>query len=388
MLDRRAFALATVLIGLALGLIGNILFYGRGIGLSFPLFILTLVVVTLGLRAAVRQPLRVRVLWLLVPLLFFAAMIAVRDEGAISALNVLAVLALGGLALHYLPLQHAPDEDTLPDYVQAVFASTINIMLMPVVQYIGALMWLRDRRNLQSKPLGAVVRGLLLLLPIMVVFGVLLASADAVFADMVQSVLRLFNFSTSDDVINQGALILVLGWLGCGMLAYAVVRRTVIRSGRRGEEIVYDVPQAEAARAPRAAPAAVHAAVAMPTPVAVGAAGGLTVDLPANGKAVSTDEFETFRAEEIVAEAQANPNPRAAKKHPFTLGMIESAMVLGGVNLMFGLFVVIQFAYFFGGQANLASMTYAEYARRGTRCVLPAHHVHRRASCDAHAVPA
>lgn len=51
---------------------------------------------------------------------------------------------------------------------------------------------------------------------------------------------------------------------------------------------------------------------------------------------------------------------------PF-LGFTEAAIVLGAVNLLFGVFVVIQFQYFFGGQTNIGveGYSYAEYARRG-----------------------
>jgi hypothetical protein len=52
---------------------------------------------------------------------------------------------------------------------------------------------------------------------------------------------------------------------------------------------------------------------------------------------------------------------------PAFLGFTESAIVLGSVVLLFAAFVVIQFQYFFGGQANIYidGYTYAEYARRG-----------------------
>lgn len=51
---------------------------------------------------------------------------------------------------------------------------------------------------------------------------------------------------------------------------------------------------------------------------------------------------------------------------PF-LGFIESAIVLGSVTILFLAFVIIQFQYFFGGQAYVTSQgfTYSEYARRG-----------------------
>lgn len=52
---------------------------------------------------------------------------------------------------------------------------------------------------------------------------------------------------------------------------------------------------------------------------------------------------------------------------PSFLGFTEAAIVLGSVAALFAVFVVIQFQYFFGGQANIAveGYTYSEYARRG-----------------------
>ena len=52
---------------------------------------------------------------------------------------------------------------------------------------------------------------------------------------------------------------------------------------------------------------------------------------------------------------------------PQFLGFTESTIVLGSVAILFAAFVVIQFQYFFGGQANinLEGYTYSEYARRG-----------------------
>ncbi len=52
---------------------------------------------------------------------------------------------------------------------------------------------------------------------------------------------------------------------------------------------------------------------------------------------------------------------------PAFLGGIESSTVLACVDLLFMLFVVVQFTYFFGGGANinLEGYTYAQYARKG-----------------------
>jgi hypothetical protein len=63
------------------------------------------------------------------------------------------------------------------------------------------------------------------------------------------------------------------------------------------------------------------------------------------------------------SDAQVEDKPRFA---PF-LGFTESTIVLGSVVILFAVFVVIQFQYFFGGQANIhiEGYTYAEYARKG-----------------------
>ena len=49
------------------------------------------------------------------------------------------------------------------------------------------------------------------------------------------------------------------------------------------------------------------------------------------------------------------------------LGFTESSIVLGSVVVLFAVFVIIQFQYFFGGQANIniEGFTYSEYARKG-----------------------
>lgn len=55
------------------------------------------------------------------------------------------------------------------------------------------------------------------------------------------------------------------------------------------------------------------------------------------------------------------------KLAPRFLGLVESAIVLGSINLLFAAFVLIQFQYLFGGTTNItgAGYTYSEYARRG-----------------------
>ena len=62
---------------------------------------------------------------------------------------------------------------------------------------------------------------------------------------------------------------------------------------------------------------------------------------------------------------QVKDDEKSAIK-PF-LGSIESNMILGAVNMLFLMFIILQFTYLFSGGRNISTegYTYAEYARRG-----------------------
>ncbi|GAP07272.1 MAG TPA: DUF4173 domain-containing protein [Anaerolinea thermolimosa] len=63
---------------------------------------------------------------------------------------------------------------------------------------------------------------------------------------------------------------------------------------------------------------------------------------------------------------EERPNPHQPWMMRF-LGATETWIILGSVVLLFGVFVVLQIRYLFGGQANIneTGFTYSEYARRG-----------------------
>lgn len=68
----------------------------------------------------------------------------------------------------------------------------------------------------------------------------------------------------------------------------------------------------------------------------------------------------SFREKEGQITAQQNSKN-------YTIGHIESSILLGSVNVLFFTFILVQFTYLFGGESNIfiQGFTYAEYARRG-----------------------
>jgi len=137
---------------------------------------------------------------------------------------------------------------------------------------------------------AAVLRGLLLALPIVVVLGALLASADPIFNDRLASIFVNFDVARLVEYGFRLAYILVLAYAFTGVYLHAI--------------------------------------------------------LP--------DHLST------------PTEPEKSFLKPF-LGWIEALVVLVCVDLLFAVFVIIQFQYFFGGQAKItaAGYTYSEYAVRG-----------------------
>lgn len=309
-MDRHGFAVWALVAGLVIGLVGNLLFYGKEIGLSFPLFVLLLVGAVLLSARVKGASLRWRNLWLLLPLLFFAGMIAVLASPSLLMSNGLAVLALGALGLFYLTSERHVDTDGAMTYLTGVFEASLSTFIVPFFTLADGWGWLRQRGRRRPTALGAVLRGLLLAIPLLLIFALLLSSADAVFGEFLSRFWNLFYIENLEDLIGQGSLVVLLGWAACGAIVYGVTR---------------------------------DSRMSVPEPT-------------------GADPFMPETDAPQVTLAQP-----AAPMGGWKLGLIESGIVLGSVNLLFGTFVLVQFAYFFGGQTNISveGLTYAEYARRG-----------------------
>lgn len=304
-MEQKRFSLFVLLASLVVGIVGNVLFFGQAFGLSFPLFTAIVVgLILLSTRITPYHP-NWRNLWPLIPLLFFATMIAIRADENITAINFVAVLALGGLTLHYLPLRTPIDTETIITLVTNTVIMAVHVLPAPPAILSNVMEWIRERNFREHRTLFAIGRGLLFALPIIAVFAVLLSSADLIFADYVRQILNIFTIQNLPELITRLVLVLCLAWLMMGTMVYTLAR-----------PIVTSIPEPE---------------------------------------------------EGEVVEDASNPSPpKRGKKGILNLGMIEATIILGAVDLLFAVFVLIQLAYFFGGQLNIESgLTYSNYARRG-----------------------
>ncbi len=228
------------------------------------------------------------------PILFFSATTFLRLEPMTVFLAVVFVLLLMGvLAATYLGGRWV--EYGLLDYLANLFRLVGSLIARPLI-------FLSERKNAPPqadaparkvgwKHFWAVLRGLLIALPILAVFAALLSAADPVFDRWTQDFIDLFRLERLPEYILRGFLILLIAYLLAGAILHAAAKS-------RDETL-------------------------------------LGLDKPL---------VRSF------------------------LGFTEAAIVLGGVVTLFTVFVIIQFKYFFGGQANIdivEGYTYSEYARRG-----------------------
>jgi hypothetical protein len=283
----RAQVVRVLSLALGLGIWASALFVKQPLGLSAPLFALTVLVALFGLAAWERVQPAWRNVWLAAPLLYFAGMVAVRAAGFVTFLNLCAALVLAGLLAHLFTRGNIFALGLL-DYVVQGIAASFEIGLIRPIQALE-LSW-RESQKLQGLPpqVLAILRGLALAVPVLIVFTVLLTSADAAFNQSVFDVLKVLSLDNAAELVLRLVFAAVMAWVCLGGLAYA---------------------------------------------------------------------FRVQAAAELPA-----PRPPAG-----LLGITETAIILGGVNLLFAAFVGVQMRYFFGGQSNItvAGFTYSDYARRG-----------------------
>ncbi|MCC6604465.1 MAG: DUF4173 domain-containing protein [Anaerolineae bacterium] len=206
-----------------LSILADWLFYDKPLGVSLLLFV-ALVVGGLwwnGRHEAI--PAAKRNLWLLLPLGFFASMAMLRTNSTLTTLNVLAVLCL----LAYLAFFYAAgrvENLNLLGYALLplrVFGGSLALSA-PV---IGPTVQEMKQSGNGRRRLLPLLRGLLLALPVLLVFTYLLSSADLIFADYVADLFSLDIFDRVAEWIWRGTIIVLLSVLLAGGLALALTRR-------------------------------------------------------------------------------------------------------------------------------------------------------------------
>ncbi len=226
-----------LLCGLALGMVFDVLFYGKMLGVSVLLFVVAVVGVLFWVSRLEDVRPTGRNLWVLVPIFFFAAMVFVRANPFVTFLNVCAILGLLGLLAYFFSAGRLMRLGVI-GYALAFTLSSLHALILPVPLLLKSLHGRRAGGASRSRLLP-VLRGVLLALPVLIVFAALLASADLVFANFLAAILSLNLLPDIDDLFWQIVVALFVGWVLAGGLAFAVGRR---QSARLSDDEAWDGP--------------------------------------------------------------------------------------------------------------------------------------------------
>jgi len=215
--------LALAGIAFALGLAVEVLFHGHRIGISFPIWAaLGVAAILIASRVEGVRP-APGALALIPGILFFAAVVAVRLEPLTVVLSMLSTLLLFALMVRAL-LHGRLHRFGFIDLAFTWLTVPLEAALRPWPTLGFASREIAGDRMARSR-LFAVFRGLLLALPVLIVFIALLATADLVFGDLVEDALVWIDLERVAEYIGRGLVVLVSGIFFLGALITALRAR-------------------------------------------------------------------------------------------------------------------------------------------------------------------
>ncbi len=225
--DRSKLALAIIGGGVFLGIAGDALLRIGPWGINLLLWTDLLLGVTLLLAWRGRVQLDRRAVWMLAIVIFFAAGIGWRDSETLKFLDFLAVVLVLALAVAWARGGRM-FTGGLYERVSQVGRATFDAAAGYIPMLTSDVRWPKLASEGWGHRARSLAVGLCLALPLLVLFGALLASADVVFRTLLT---RIVNIDLSDMVSHLG-LTAVCAWFTGGYLTGLLFRnRTVNRPG-------------------------------------------------------------------------------------------------------------------------------------------------------------
>ena len=321
----RRIAVRVLILAALVGLVTQALLLDNVLGVNAPILSAVLLAAGWFVRPTA-TPVDPLDWWLPASAIAISAGIAVRADQTLVVLDAMAACALIGASMAAFAGIAVTRRSALA-VVELGFL-VLGWAGIGILRVTAALSRLPVPTDADAEPHGAdplrsrapawlvpVARGVLIAVPILIVFTSLFAAADAAFDRLVGG---LFTVEVDlGELPVRLAVAFVIAWASAGLLAVATGRAIEFE----GEGVVsrWD---------------------AAPRPQSLGAA---AAGLPVSGAG------------------------RAGGLVRLRLGAIEAATILVAVDVLFAVFVVIQIAYLFGGLDTLAAtgLPYAQYARSG-----------------------
>jgi hypothetical protein len=365
---RTKSGLEVLQVAVIVGVLGDVLLRQTPWGLNVLLFNLAFAAgMIMLLRRRAAEQVTANTLALFGALIFFASMFVWRDSIELRVADTFAIIAI--LSVLFLPRMKVVTQIAgVFHYAIAFLWSSLNAIFAPFVLVGSDVAWSNIPRDGWRRHVSAVLRGVALAAPLILIFGGLFMGADAAYEGLVK---RAFDF-VPETVFTHVLIFSAFAWLSAGYLRGVIINplgvaaaaadtgsEPVAETSTTGESKV-DTFRAESGEHP----------VTLPDNMTV------VEHLNAPETPIAEPEAETRPAGSVPPTANNEPKKEwtwatldnSLLPKAFTLGGVEVGIILGLMNLLFLSFVVVQVPYLFGGMElvqNTPDLKLADYARRG-----------------------
>jgi hypothetical protein len=229
MMPRQRTAVGLLASGVVLGVVADVLFEGRPLGINAVLFAGVFVAALAVLLRVGRVELHQGRRAMAAPLLLFAALLAWHDSPLLVAVNLVAIA--GAIALGALR-RTAPRvvDAEISDYLVGAVSAGSSALGGAVAFMENDVPWSELRRRASGGNAIAIGRGIAIGLPLVLLFGGLFVAADAVFKSLLESAVPSVGGLWIHVAIAAG-----VGWLSVGLLHDLLAER---EDGRLGAAMV------------------------------------------------------------------------------------------------------------------------------------------------------
>jgi len=218
-MNSRSSARPLVFLGAAalLGVLGEYLFVPEALGLNVLVWAAALTLALIVLSRLLGSPLRGEGRWLLAPALLFAGFVAWRASPTLQAINLAAVAGLLAVAAFRMR-EGRVRVGAVSEYFWLAATATLTGM-----SGLPRMLWAAAREHApvmaRAERSTQLIRAMLLTVPVLLVFGALLASADELFADALGTAV----FADVSDEIGHVIRAMVWAWIAGGFLYASLV---------------------------------------------------------------------------------------------------------------------------------------------------------------------
>lgn len=268
-------------ISLGLGIAFDYLFYGKAPGISFPIYVVLILLGLFIVSYYYKAPLYKSTFFLIIPLAFFSLMVAARSSGFLIFLDIII-----SVFILLLISDIAATGKKIKNYLVENYVKTVFIPLRFIYFFRETISQaIRFRGQLkEQKKISQVIKGVLMALPLLFIFLLLFSSADLVFFKYLSNLIHI-----EPETLYRSVIIIFVTAIFVGAFGYV------------------------------------------------------------------------FRATDSAFQS-SNTSAKISR-----IGIIETSVFLGLINVLFLAFIAVQLKYLFGGEKNIVALgfTYAEYARKG-----------------------